>query len=84
MWQLGCQMFVDILCVWGVIAYQFISCCVMCVAYVDIPRVVTVAEDVELHGGVGSAPQRRRSIYCVILIRIQNSPRGGSGMSGSE
>ena len=25
----------------------------MCVAYVDIPRVVTVAEDVVLHGGGG-------------------------------
>ncbi len=38
-------MFIDILRVGGVIAFEFFSRCVVAVANVDIPRVVSVAED---------------------------------------
>ena len=48
-------MFVDILRVFGVIAYQFFSRCVAGVAYVDIPRVVAVAEYFAERDGGGGA-----------------------------
>ena len=38
-------MFVDILRIGGVISFEFFSRCVTGVAYVDIPCVVSVAED---------------------------------------
>jgi hypothetical protein len=45
LWQLFYELFVDILRVLGVIAYQFFSCCVMCVAYINISCVVSVTEN---------------------------------------
>ncbi len=39
------ELLVDILCVGGVVAFEFFSRCVSCVAYIDIPCVVSVAED---------------------------------------
>ena len=39
----------NILRVWGVIAFEFFSRCIVCVSDVDIPCVVAVAEDVELY-----------------------------------
>ena len=41
-----CEVFVDILRVGGVVAVEFFSRCVVAVSDVDIPRVVSVAEDV--------------------------------------
>jgi len=84
LWHLVHKLFVDILCVRGVIPYKFFSCSVVGVAYVDIPCVVTVAEDFVIHHDGGSALLRRRSIYCLILIRFQNTLRGGCRMSASE
>jgi len=38
------ELFVDILRVFGVIAFQFFSRCVAGVAYVDIPCIIAVAK----------------------------------------
>jgi hypothetical protein len=42
------ELFVDVLCVGGVIAFEFFSRCVVAVSYVQVSCVVSVAEDVEL------------------------------------
>ena len=47
------ELFVDVLCVGGVIAFEFFSRCVVAVSYVQVSCVVSVAEDVELHWGAG-------------------------------
>jgi len=44
LWQYIYELFVNILCVLCVIAFEFFSCCVVSVANVDVPRVVAVAE----------------------------------------
>ena len=49
----------------------------MAVSDVDIPRVVSVAEDVEFYAG-GSVPQRRCASYFRILVRIRNDCLGSS------
>ena len=45
LWHYIYELFINILCVWGVIAFEFFSCCVVSVSDVDIPCVVAVAED---------------------------------------
>ena len=47
------ELFVDVLCVVCVIAFEFFSRCVVAVSYVQVSCVVSVAEDVELHWGAG-------------------------------
>ena len=47
------ELLVDVLCISGVIAFEFFSRCVVAVSYVDVSCVVSVAEDVELHWGAG-------------------------------
>jgi hypothetical protein len=52
LWQYICKLFVNILCVWGVVAFEFFPRRVMAVSYVDVPRVVSIAEDLFERGGV--------------------------------
>jgi hypothetical protein len=52
LWQYICKLLVNILCVWSVIAFEFFSRCVVTVSYVDVPRVVSIAEDFFERGGV--------------------------------
>ena len=39
------ELLVDVLCISGVIAFEFFSRCVVAVSYVDVSCVVSVAED---------------------------------------
>jgi hypothetical protein len=51
LWHYICKLLVNILRVWSVIAFEFFSCCVVAVSYVDVPRVVSIAEDLFERGG---------------------------------
>jgi hypothetical protein len=51
LWHYICKLLVNILRVWGVIAFEFFSCCVVAVSDVDVPRVVSIAEDLFERGG---------------------------------
>ncbi len=61
LWHFDCvyELFVDILCICGVVAFEFFSRCVVVVPDVDVSRVVSVAEYLPVFDGGGSAPQRR-------------------------
>ena len=57
LWHYICKLLVNILRVWSVIAFEFFSCCVVAVSYVDVPRVVSIAEDLfERRGGPQGVP----------------------------
>jgi hypothetical protein len=56
LWHYIYELFINILRVLGVIAFEFFSPRIVCVSDVDVPRVVSIAKD--LTEG-GSAPQRR-------------------------
>jgi hypothetical protein len=51
LWHYICKLLVNILRVWSVIAFEFFSCCVVAVSYVDVARVVSIAEDFFERGG---------------------------------
>ena len=46
------ELFVNILRVWCVIAFEFFPRCIVSVSDVDVPRVVSIAEDLTEGGGV--------------------------------
>lgn len=45
LWHYIYELFINILRVFGVIAFEFFSCCIVSVAYVDVPCVVAITED---------------------------------------
>ena len=45
LWHYIYELFINILRVFGVIAFEFFSCCVMSVSDVDVPSVVAIAEE---------------------------------------
>ena len=62
LWHYIYELFIDILRIGGVVAFEFFSRSVARVSDVDVPRVIAVAEDFVEGDGVsagGSAPQRR-------------------------
>jgi hypothetical protein len=52
LWHYIYELFVNILRVLGVIAFEFFPRCIVCVSDVDVPRVVSIAEDLTEGGGV--------------------------------
>ena len=51
LWHYIYELFINILRVFGVIAFEFFSCRIVSVAYVDVPCVVAITEEVELYSG---------------------------------
>ena len=45
LWHYIYELFINILRVFGVIAFEFFSCCVMSVSDVDVPSVVAITEE---------------------------------------
>jgi len=52
LWHYIYELFINILRVLGVIAFEFFSRCIVSVSDVDVPRVVSIAEDLTEGGGV--------------------------------
>ena len=50
LWHYIYELLINILCVFGVIAFEFFSCCVVSVSDVDVPCVVAIAEDLSEGG----------------------------------
>jgi hypothetical protein len=50
LWHYIYELFINILRVFGVIAFEFFSCCIVSVSYVDVPRVVAIAEEFSERG----------------------------------
>ena len=50
LWHYIYELFINILRVFGVIAFEFFSCRIVSVSDVDVPSVVAIAEEVELYG----------------------------------
>jgi hypothetical protein len=74
LWHYICKLLVNILCVWSVIAFEFFSCCVVTVSYVDVPRVVSIAEDLTEGGGV---PPPNGGTFVRLVERGVPPPNGG-------
>ena len=53
LWHYIYELFINILRVLGVIAFEFFSCCIVCVSDVDVPCVVAITEDFSEGRGVG-------------------------------
>ena len=74
LWHYICKLLVNILRVWSVIAFEFFSRCVVTVSYVDVPRVVSIAEDLTEGGGV---PPPNGGTFVRLVERGVPPPNGG-------
>jgi hypothetical protein len=74
LWHYIYELFINILRVLGVIAFEFFSPRIVCVSDVDVPCVVSIAEDLTEGGGV---PPPSDGNFVRLVERGVPPPNGG-------